>query len=154
MTDTPNIDGEDVQHPPAKLWVRLLAMVYDTLVVIGIWVFTIVLLVTIRGDAIVGAWVQSLLFIELFVFFTYFWMKRGQTIGMLAWRLRVVSDQPMTLLVALVRFVGALLGGACLFIGYFWILFDKDRRSWSDLLSDTRVVREPKKPKKAVTQPS
>ena len=61
-----------------------MAMVYDALVVLGIWVFTIVLLVTIRGDAVVGAWVQSLLFVELFAFFAFFWIKRGQTIGMLA----------------------------------------------------------------------
>ena len=72
-------------------------MLYDTLVVFGVWVFTVVLLVTIRGDAVVGAWVQSLLFIELFAFFAYFWLKRGQTVGMLAWRLRIVSDAPMTL---------------------------------------------------------
>lgn len=122
----------------------MMAMLYDTLVLIGIWVFTIVLLVTIRGDAVVGAWVQSLLFIELFGFFAYFWLKRGQTIGMLAWRLRVVSDGPMSLTIVLRRFIGALLGGACLFLGYVWILFDKQRRSWSDMLSNTRVVREPK----------
>ena len=119
-------------------------MLYDTLVVIGIWIFTIVLLVTIRGDAVVGAWVQSLLFIELFGFFAYFWLKRGQTIGMQAWRLRVVCDEPMSLVVVLRRFVGALLGSACLFLGYVWILFDSRKRSWSDMLSNTRVIREPK----------
>ena len=128
-----------------------MAMVYDALVVLGIWVFTIVILVTVRGDAVVGAWVQSLLFIELFAFFSYFWIRRGQTIGMLAWRLRIVSAEPMTLRRVLMRFVGALLGAACLFLGYLWILFDVERRSWSDMLSGTRVVREPKPPK---NQPS
>ena len=124
--------------------VRLMAMLYDALVVLGVWVFTVVLLVTIRGDAVVGAWVQSLLFIELFAFFAYFWLKRGQTVGMLAWRLRLVSDAPMTLRTVLLRFVGALFGAACAFVGYFWILYDSERRSWSDLLSGTSVVRDPK----------
>lgn len=128
-----------------------MAMIYDALVVLGIWIFTIVLLVTIRGDAVVGAWVQSLLFVELFAFFAYFWIKRGQTVGMLAWRLRIVSTEPVTLRKVLMRFLGALLGGACLFIGYFWILFDAKRRSWSDMLSGTQVVRDAK-PTKA--QPS
>ncbi len=128
-----------------------MAMIYDALVVLGIWIFTIVLLVTIRGDAVVGAWVQSLLFVELFAFFAYFWIKRGQTVGMLAWRLRIVSTEPVTLRKVLMRFLGALLGGACLFIGYFWILFDAERRSWSDMLSGTQVVRDAK-PTKA--QPS
>ena len=131
-----------------------MAMIYDALVVLGIWVFTIVLLVTIRGDAVVGAWVQSLLFVELFAFFAFFWIKRGQTIGMLAWRLRIVSTEPMTLTKVLMRFLGALLGGACLFLGYFWILFDTERRSWSDMLSGTHVVRDPKQPKSSTPQPS
>ena len=131
-----------------------MAMIYDALVVLGIWVFTVVLLVTVRGDAVVGAWVQSLLFIESFAFFAYFWIRRGQTIGMLAWRLRIVSSEPMTLRRVLMRYVGALLGGVCLFIGYFWILFDTERRSWSDLISRTQVVRDPKPPKLAGTQPS
>ncbi len=132
---------------PAGFIVRVMAMIYDALVVLGIWVFTIVILVTIRGDAVIGAWVQSLLFIELFAFFAYFWIKRGQTVGMLAWRLRIVSTGPMSLRRVLLRFIGALLGAACLFLGYIWILFDGERRSWSDLLSGTQVVRDPKPPK-------
>ena len=128
----------------AGLFIRLLAMIYDALVVLGIWIFTIVLLVTITGDAVVGAWVQSLLFVELFAFFAYFWMKRGQTVGMLAWRLRLVSSDPISLRTVLLRFVGALLGAVCFFIGYIWVLFDTEGRSWSDMLSNTQIVREPK----------
>ena len=128
----------------AGLFIRLLAMIYDALVVLGIWIFTIVLLVTITGDAVVGAWVQSLLFVELFAFFAYFWMKRGQTVGMLAWRLRLVSNDPISLRTVLLRFVGALLGAVCFFIGYIWVLFDTEGRSWSDMLSNTQIVREPK----------
>lgn len=124
-----------------------MAMIYDALVILGIWIFTIVILVTARGDAVVGAWVQSLLFVELFAFFAYFWIRRGQTIGMLAWRLRIVSTEPMSLRRVLLRFVGALVGAACLFLGYIWILFDAERRSWSDMLSGTQVVRDPKPPK-------
>lgn len=136
---------------PAGFVVRIMAMIYDAFVVLGIWVITIVILVTVSGDAVVGAWVQSLLFVELFAFFAYFWIKRGQTIGMLAWRLRIVSSEPMTLRKVLMRFVGALLGAACLFVGYLWILFDAERRSWSDLLSDSTVIREPKPPKEPKT---
>lgn len=121
-----------------------MAMVYDLVVVVGIWVFTIVALVTILGDAIVGAWVQSILFIETFLFFSYFWLKRGQTLGMQAWRLRLVSEQPFTLRVVLIRFTFALLGGFCFFLGYLWILFDRESRSWSDWASKTHIVREPK----------
>ncbi len=128
---------------PAGFVVRMMAMVYDSLVVIGIWVFTVVVLVTATGQAVIGAWVQSLLFVELFTFFAFFWMKRGQTVGMLAWRLRIVSKDPMSLRNVLLRFIGAFVGFACFFLGYLWILFDRDQRSWSDMLSATTVVRDP-----------
>lgn len=120
---------------------RLAAMIYDAVIVLAIWVFTIVLLVTLIGDAVLGAWVQSLLFIELFVFFAYFWIHKGQTIGMVAWRLRLESEQPFTLLKALFRFCGAIASFLTLGLGYYWIWFDPHRRSWSDLLSSSYIVR-------------
>ena len=129
---------------PAGFWVRLMAMIYDTLVLIGIWVFTVVILVTVAGDAVIGAWVQSVLFVECFAFFAFFWLKRGQTVGMLAWRLRIVNDdgRMVTIRQVLLRFIGALFGIVCVFFGYFWIWIDTEKRSWSDLLSNSRVIRE------------
>lgn len=119
-------------------------MLYDSLIVIGIWIFTIVLLVTVLGQEVIGAWVQSLLFIELFAFFVFFWLHRGQTIGMLAWRLRIEADRPFTLRNALLRFIGALLSFATLGLGYIWIWVDPQNRSFSDILSSSRVVRYPR----------
>ena len=130
----------------AALRFRVAAMIYDSLAILSIWVFTIVLLVTLTGNAVIGAWVQSLLFIELFAFFAFFWIHRGQTIGMLAWRLRLESPVPFTLRQALYRFLGALVSFLCLGLGYFWIWFDKDRRSWSDIVSNSYIVRYPKAP--------
>lgn len=124
---------------------RLAAMLYDAIIVAAIWVFTIVLLVTLVGDAVVGAWVQSLLFIELFVFFSYFWIHKGQTIGMVAWRLRLESEQPFTLRKAFFRFCGAMASFLTLGLGYYWIWFDPQRRSWPDIFSNSYIVRYSKK---------
>ena len=129
-------------------------MIYDTLVLIGIWVFTVVLLVTITGNAVVGWWVQSILFIEMFAFFVYFWVHRGQTLGMQAWRLRILCEEELNLRRAFLRFLGAIAGFVALFLGYFWILLDKQKRSWSDMCSDTYVVREPKSLRRKSSQPS
>lgn len=68
-------------------------------------------------------------------------MHKGQTIGMLAWRLRLDTDGVFTLRKALLRFCGELLSIASVGLGYFWIWIDKDRRSWSDILSGSCVVR-------------
>lgn len=131
----------------APLRYRFAAMAYDALTISAIWVATIVTLVTLRGDAVIGAWVQSLLFIELYAFFAFFWCMRGQTLGMLAWRLRLVPDvgTAITPRQALWRFLGGIASLATLGVGYFWMLFDSERMTWSDRLSNSKVVRTPKR---------
>lgn len=68
------------------------------------------------------------------------------TLGMQAWRLRVQtrSGHSITLRQSLVRYLVAWLSLAALGLGYLWILFDAERRSWSDIASGTRVVVLPR----------
>ena len=74
-------------------------MLYDAMIVLALWMLTLFIGVAIHNGAVSGAIVQTILFLELFGFFTYFWVWRGQTIGMLAWDLRVEtqSGEPMRL---------------------------------------------------------
>ncbi len=131
---------------PASLLRRCGAMIYDALIMLAIWLVTLFVAVAVTGDAVVGPGIQSLLFIELFAFFTGFWILRGQTVGMLAWRLRVatVDGTPFTLRHGLRRFIGALLAFATLGLGYFWKFVDPGGRTWPDLLSATEVLYTPK----------
>lgn len=79
-------------------------------------------------------------------FFIGFWSRDGQTLGMRAWRLRVVGPdgRPPRPAVAGIRFVvGALsfgLGGA----GLLWRLLDRDGLTWYDRAAGTRVVAVPR----------
>ena len=130
-------DGETI----APLRYHLMAMLYDALIILAIWVFTIVTLVTLIGDAVVGAWVQTLLFIEMYAFFAFFWCMRGQTLGMLAWHLRIRAAGRFTPRQAIGRFVGGLASFLALGLGFFWMWFDRDRMTWSDRLSHSVVVR-------------
>jgi len=136
----------DVSEQPAGFFRRLGAMIYDTLVIIALWMMTLFPVVAFQNDAVVGPTVQSLLFIELFGFFAYFWLMRGQTLGMLAWhlQLRTLDGRPMRPRAAIYRFLGALLSFAALGIGYLWIFVDPARRSWSDIVSGTLMVHLPK----------
>ena len=121
-----------------------MAMVYDGLLVVAIWALTVVVLVTVTGQAVVGPWVQSLLFVEAYAFFSYFWVRRGQTLGMLAWRLHLESPHDrVSMNQALLRFIGGLLSLACLGLGHVWLLFDREGRAWPDILSGSRIVRSP-----------
>jgi len=76
-----------------------------------------------------------------FLFYGWFWTHGGQTLGMRAWRLKVltIDGKPLNWLQSLLRFSVAFLSWALLGIGFLWIAFDKDRRGWHDHLSKTAV---------------
>lgn len=127
----------------AALRFRVAAMLYDALVLLAVWITTVVTLVTVIGDAVVGAWVQSLLFVETYALLAFCWCRRGQTIGMVAWRLRLRCDGPFTASQALRRFVAGLASFATLGLGFMWMWFDGERKSWPDRFSNSIIVREP-----------
>lgn len=133
---------------PAGLLRRLGAMVYDGLIVLAIWLTTAwPIVVGAHGSALGRPLLQSVLFIELFTFFAYFWVRRGQTIGMLAWHLHLENDisAPLRPGQALLRFIGAMLSFATCGVGYLWMYVDPDRRTWPDILSRTHVVYLPQR---------
>ena len=80
------------------------------------------------------------------MFFTWFWVHGGQTVGMRAWRLRVVSfdGERIGWRTAAIRFLLAIVSAAMLGLGYLWVLIDPERLAWHDRLSKSRVVLLPK----------
>lgn len=78
-----------------------------------------------------------------FAFFGWFWTHGGQTLGMRAWRFRVVGDdgRPLTWKQALYRFLWSILSWSVLGAGFLWCLFDSSSRAWHDRMSGTRLVR-------------
>jgi uncharacterized RDD family membrane protein YckC len=137
--------AEDLTRP-ASLLRCLGAMLYDSLIVLALWLVTLFVVVAVAGRAVVGPTLQSLLFIELFAFFTASWVLRGQTVGMLAWHLTVVTSTGMRLTwqQALRRFIGAALAFATFGLGYLWKFIDPGRRTWPDLLSGTEIQFTPR----------
>ena len=172
---------EPSRYPPAGLLRRLGAMVSDSLVVVGLLLLGTLVFVPLlhRLDAKalvpseVGWFWASVYWVWLLSiwigFFTYFWVKRGQTVGMQAWRLRVEDEQGrlLTWSMALKRIALAAapwlpsliilevaehyrstackyLGLAALILGVAGLLSmyaDSQRRTWHDRLSVSRVVK-------------
>ncbi|MBA2781212.1 RDD family protein [Billgrantia kenyensis] len=144
---------------PAGLARRLGAMIYDAFLVAAIWILLTVLHVAFvryvmgLGPEEVGAGeaqrlvLQLLLLAGAFVFFAFFWMRGGMTLGMQAWRLRVqtLDGYTITQVQCLVRYLVAWVSLAAFGLGYLWILFDREGRSWPDIASGTRVVVLPKR---------
>ena len=92
---------------------------------------------------------STILFFVLFAFFAKFWTHSGQTLGMQVWGVRVqnADGTAISLWQALLRFIVSIGSWLCLGLGFFWSLFDRQKRTWHDLYSSTQLVRIPK-PKK------
>jgi len=90
--------------------------------------------------------VQLLTVFSIVGFFTIFWLNGGQTLGMQAWRIKLVNFQggPPSAGRALLRCLGAFLSAACLGLGYLWCLIDHNNRYWHDYLSGTELILVPK----------
>jgi uncharacterized RDD family membrane protein YckC len=103
--------------------------------------------ITDAGKTTHDPFLSSLLFISLFCFFAYFWTKNGQTLGMQAWHLRIQNSDHtrISLTQALLRFLMAIISIGTGGLGYLWMLIDKKDRTWQCLLSETEIVRVPKK---------
>ena len=90
--------------------------------------------------------VQLLTALSIIGFFSLFWLKSGQTLGMQAWRIKLVDFQgnPPSSGKAILRCCGAFLSAACLGLGYLWCLIDRNQRYWHDYLSQTELVLLPR----------
>lgn len=150
--------------PVAGLGHRLAAMLYDTLLCIALlmvttFIYKLVLMAFI-GEAKLRALTESgsldgdpllstILVFVLFGFFAKFWTYSGQTLGMQVWGIRVQNTDGtgISLWQALLRFVVAIGSWLCVGLGFFWMLFDKQKRSWHDIYSDSQLVQVPKRKK-------
>ena len=130
---------------PPGLLKRLLVIIYDLLLVIAVlFLATLSLLPFNQGEAFQPDSIAFSLYLFFvgFVFYGWVWTHGGQTLGLMAWKMRVVSDngQPLTWKQSLVRFVVAMFSWGLGGIGILWMLFNTERLTWHDLASKTHVV--------------
>jgi uncharacterized RDD family membrane protein YckC len=138
---------------PAPLWRLLFAMIYDVFLVAPLLMANAFVWVSIFGpiesveETAVPNWLMQLTSLAVIaVFFTIFWCKSGQTLGMQAWRIKVQtpSGNLLTPKRALGRCWASVLSFAPFGFGYLWSLIDRDSCTWHDRISDTRVILLPK----------
>jgi uncharacterized RDD family membrane protein YckC len=125
---------------------RLAAMIYDGLLLIAIWMLAAMLVVIPASDSIRpgNPAFQAYLLIIAWTYFAICW-RGGQTLGMKAWRIRIVGpDQPISWLATAVRFGVAIASLLCFGLGLWWSLFHPNKATWHDLASGTRLVVEPR----------
>jgi uncharacterized RDD family membrane protein YckC len=147
-------------HPPsAGLFRRFAAMLYDALLILALWMIATALFLPFTGgEAVRWSTVPLLFVLHKFVlvaivvgFYGVFWTRQGHTLGMASWRLQVarLDGGRLTWADTLRRLGAALLSWLPLGLGWWWCLFDAQKRTWHDSLSDTRVHLLPKRKRKS-----
>ena len=137
--------------PSPGLLRRLGAMAYDAMLLLALLMMLSYPYVWLTdGDKpslLVKTLYQLYLLAICFFFYAVFWTHGGQTLGMRAWRLKVVRAEGgvITWMLALKRFVFAWISLLCFGLGFLWILPDRDKLTWHDRWSGTRLVLLPKK---------
>ncbi len=147
--------------PTPSLLRRIAALVYDLFLLIALlfgWVaLSIGANVWLVGEEAVKEstlaapqWsVQLGILVVISGFYSFFWRKQGQTLGMQAWRIK--TQQPngelLTQAQCFKRIAAGALSWACFGLGYLWAL-GPSKQTWHDKLSGTEVVLLPKESRK------
>jgi uncharacterized RDD family membrane protein YckC len=135
---------------------RLAAMVYDALLLVALLGIVTTLFLPFTGGKYVesgGPLVTNVYRLALVLvwigFYGFFWTRGGQTLGMLAWRLKLVREDghPLRWRDVLIRLAVGLPSLLLCGLGYFWIWRDRDGLAWHDRASRTRPIVLPKRKK-------
>jgi uncharacterized RDD family membrane protein YckC len=68
---------------------------------------------------------------------------RGQTLGKMALSIRVIDFRtggPIGYARGFLRYIGKIVSGVVLLLGYLWMLWDKEKQTWHDKIATTVVV--------------
>lgn len=77
-------------------------------------------------------------------YYIFFWVKQdGQTLGKKAMKIKVIrtDGKPIDWMTGVLRYVGYIVSGIPLLLGYIWILFDSKKQGWHDKIANTYVVK-------------
>jgi len=154
--------GGQSERARALVGWRLLALLYDALPVLALWMlvsaaFTAGYTFLGHHDPRENIAPFSLLWWLLWLacwlvagaYATASWRRGGQTLGMRPWRLRMVGADggaPAWRALA-VRYAVGTLSLLAAGLGFWWAWLDRDRLAWHDRASGTRLQRLPKRPR-------
>lgn len=148
-------DRQKVGFQPVGLARRLGAIFYDALV-LGIAIFIAaqplpLIPEDLQSQPLIRLLQQIYLLSVGWLYFGWFWTHGGQTLGMRAWRVKAIAEDGSALGwgQATRRYLAAILSWLPAGLGYWWSLFDTEKRAWHDTLSRSRLVVRPKASKRS-----
>jgi uncharacterized RDD family membrane protein YckC len=150
---------DPIAAPRALVGWRLLALFYDLWPAAALWfalAFLFSLGYTFAGHApqeniAPFSALQWLLWLACWAvtgfYATVSWRRGGQTLGMRPWRLRVIDAAGATAgyRALWMRYAVGTLSVLVAGLGFWWAWFDRERLTWHDRVSGTRIVRGAKR---------
>ncbi len=131
---------------PTPIYKHIFAFVYDIFPVVGMLLLTSFAVLLLRNGQEVPRntwWFDVLLGMEIAFYYIYSWKIGGQTLGMRAWKMKIIPNdkqqRTLTWWQAIGRFaigIVSCIGG----IGVFWKLFSHDNLTWMDKVSDSQTL--------------
>jgi len=116
-------------YPRASFWERMGAAFLDVMLV-----------------GIFGGLAGHLGLLVALAYFAGMWAWKGTTVGGIVLNLKVVrlDGSPLTFAATLVRALAAAFSVVVLFLGFLWIIWDREKQGWHDRIAGTVVVRLPR----------
>ncbi len=152
------MSDNNFDYTPVSFFKRMMCILYDSLLliailfVVGLIVASIATFAINDGNAITEEHpayliyqfiILMVLFSTAFLFFGWFWIHGGQTLGMKTWRIqiRTTQNEDITWSLAAIRFITSILSWLTLGLGFIWCLIDKKKRAWHDISSSTILIQ-------------
>lgn len=131
---------------PASLIRRLGAIFYDSLILLAILMLgTWLIMPFTNGNPVSPGVLIYQLYLLLLGGFYYvgFWVYCGQTVGMRAWRIKVVNSDgsPLSWKQGTLRAFYALITLLPAGLGLWYMLFNAEKQTWYDRMTHTHVIR-------------
>ena len=127
--------GDGPSGPRAGFWRRFVASFVDG-VILGVAYFVVAAITNENAASVVN------LLLSL-GYYTYFEGSSGQTLGKQALGIRVVDlggGGSIGYGRAFIRWIGRIVSAIPLALGYFWMLWDKEKQTWHDKFANSVVV--------------
>ena len=126
---------------PAGFWIRTGALLIDVVCVMAAEMAFGFFMWALAEERLAAAASRAFRFLASPCYFVFLHWARGQTLGKMAFHIRVVSRDggPLSFGQAALRHLGSWLSAAILGIGYLVAAFRADKRALHDLIAGTRV---------------
>jgi len=122
-------------------------MLYDAVILLGLLVLASAVALpfgNMQKVALQDFWFTLWLLLVCFAYLGSCWRYGGMTVGMRAWRIKLVSnnDQIVSWPRCVLRFLVGAFSVSAFGLGILWALVDKKKRGWHDLAARTLLIKQ------------